>query len=295
MSGPRRKSDICRGVLLSYLLRNLLFFFLFLFSCLLLTNARDAKAEEPPKITLERIVDGRGNRVCDVANASVKVGEARVHVRLVRGLVRSDLVLRHEARRGAEGKDVTVDEIRLGDGAPLRIEGGGPGGRAGASSPVSTFRYFDRDVGRKTVRCNLWRLVQEADPGLLDAVAEYAQMKQALAEAYGSGELPVLTLLAVEKRPPQPSSPTRKKIPLPDDAPDAEALRAAVLAVLGAWERLPGQAAVFPRAPVDGLVLLGRAVPREVLGHAVPDDASPDVAVEENALGPQDRSRERVR
>jgi hypothetical protein len=58
-------------------------------------------------------------------------------------------------------------------------------------------------------------------------------MKQGLGEAYGSEELPVLTLLAVEKRPPHPSPPTRKRNPLPDDAPEAEALRAAALAALG--------------------------------------------------------------
>ena len=212
----------------SSFLRNLFFF------SSLLTASRTVGGEEPPKITLERVVDGRGNRVSDIAGASVKTGEGRAHVRLVRGLLRSDLVLRHETRRGAEGKEITVDEIRLGDGAPMRFEGSGPGGRIAASSPVSTFRYFDRDLARKTVRCNLWRVVQEADPGLLDAVAEYAQTKQALAEAYGPEELPVLTLLAVEKRPPHPSPPARRKVPLPDDAPEAEALRAAVLAALGA-------------------------------------------------------------
>jgi hypothetical protein len=46
-------------------------------------------------------------------------------------------------------------------------------------------------------------------------------------------ELPVLILLAIEKRPPQPSPPTRRKNPLPDDAPEAGALRDAALAALG--------------------------------------------------------------
>lgn len=192
-----------------------------------------ARADDPPRVVLERVVDGRGNRVCDIASASVKTGEARVHVRLVRGLVRSDLILRHEARPGAEGKEITVDEIRLGDGAPMRFEGSGPGGRVAASSPVSTFRYFDRDVARKTVRCNLSRLVEETDHSLLSAVADYVE--QGLEDdGLAPEELPIFTLRAVEKRPPLPSAPVRKKGPLSADLPEAGKLKAAVLVVLGA-------------------------------------------------------------
>jgi hypothetical protein len=210
----------------SSLLRNILVFSSFL------TAAREVRADEPPKVTLERVVDGRGNHVCDVANATVKTGEARVRVRLVRGLLRSDLVLRHEVRRGAEGKDITVDEIRLGDGAPMRFEGRGVGERVAASSPASTFRYFDRDVARKTVRCNLARLVEETDHALLSAVADYAE--QGLEESgLAPEELPIFTLRAVEKRPPLPSSPVRKKGPLSVDLPEAVELKAAVLAALG--------------------------------------------------------------
>ncbi|MCM3876260.1 MAG: hypothetical protein NEA02_07550, partial [Thermoanaerobaculia bacterium] len=208
---------------------NLLLFFS---SCFLIAM-RGTNAEKPPNVILERIVDGRGNRVCDIASASVKTGEARVHIRLVRGLARSDLVLRHEARRRAGGSEITVDEIRLGDGAPMRFEGGGPGGRVAASSPVSTFRYFDRDVARKTVRCNLARLAAETDHSLLPAVADYVE--QGLEDdGLAPEELPIFTLRAVEKRPPLPSLPVRKKGPLSVDLPEAGELKAAVLAALGA-------------------------------------------------------------
>jgi hypothetical protein len=192
-----------------------------------------ARADDPPRVVLERVVDGRGNRVCDIASASVKTGEARIHVRLVRGLVRSDLILRHEARPGAEGKEITVDEIRLGDGAPMRFEGSGPGGRVAASSPVSTFRYFDRDVARKTVRCNLSRLAEETDHSLLSAVADYVE--QGLEDdGLAPEEMGIFTLRAVEKRPPLPSAPVRKKGPLSADLPEAGKLKAAVLMALGA-------------------------------------------------------------
>lgn len=232
MNRPRRAGGLRIGLRLrpqpSYLLRNLLLFFSFP-----LTAAQGTNAEEPPKVALERVVDGRGNRVCDIASASVKTGEARVHVRLVRGLVRSDLVLRHEARPGAEGKEITVDEIRLGDGAPMRFEGSGPGGRVAASSPVSTFRYFDRDVARKTVRCNLARLAEETDHSLLSAVADYVE--QGLEDdGLAPEEMGIFTLRAVEKRPPLPSAPVRKKGPLSADLPEAGELKAAVLAALGA-------------------------------------------------------------
>jgi hypothetical protein len=97
---------------------------------------------------------------------------------------------------------------------------------------VSTFRYFNVDVARKTVRCNVSRLAEETDHELLSAGAEYWAMKQGMGERESIEELPVLMLLAVEKRPPHPSPPTRKKNPLPDGAPEAEALRAAALAVI---------------------------------------------------------------
>ena len=226
MIQPRTRNERCPRP--SSFLRNLLFFFPFL-----LTASQTLKAQEPPKITLERVVDGRGNRVSDVANATAKTGEARVRVRLVRGLLRSDLVLRHEVRRGADGKDVTVDEIRLGDGAPMRFEGRGAGERVAASSPASTFRYFERDAARKTVRCNLARLVEETDHALLSALAEYVE--QGLEESgLAPEELPILTLRALEKRPPLPSPPVRKKGPLPPDAPESREMTAAVLAALGA-------------------------------------------------------------
>ncbi len=200
-----------------------------------------AKPPEPDVI-LERVVDGRGNRVADIAIASLKTAEGRIRIRLVRGLSRQDLVLRHEARRGPEGRDVTVDEIRLGDGMPLRFESGATGGRVTASSPVSSFRYFDRDVGRRTVRCNLARLVEETDHFLLAAVADYVE--QGLEDdGLAPEETAIFTLRAVEKRMPSASAPVRKKGPFPPDLPEGRELRAAALAALSeapADARSPG-------------------------------------------------------
>jgi hypothetical protein len=190
-------------------------------------------AEEPPKITLERVVDGRGNRVCDIAKASAKSDNERRSAWVVRGLLKSELVLNRQVRRDSNTGESTFDEIRLGDRAPLRFESGAPGSRVTAASPASTFRYFDVDVTRLTVRCNLSRLVQETDPDLLNAIAEYELMKQGMGEKVSIEELPVLMLLAIEKRPPHPSPPVRKKEPLSEDAPEAAELRAAALAALG--------------------------------------------------------------
>jgi hypothetical protein len=198
-----------------------------------LCAARSTNAEEPPKVTLERIVDGRGNRVCDVAKVSVKDENGRRSAWVVRGLLRSDLVLRRDVRSNAKTGESTVDEIRLGDRPPLRFEAGAPGSRVSASSPASTFRYFDADAGRKTVRCNLSRLVDETDYELLRAAADYSAMKQGLGEKVSIEELPILMLLAIEKRPPHPSPPIRKKAPLSEDAPEAAELKAAALAALG--------------------------------------------------------------
>ncbi len=68
-------------------------------SLFLSISARARTREEPPKITLERIVDGRGNRVCDIAKASVKSDNERRSAWIVRGLLRSDLVLAPEFGR----------------------------------------------------------------------------------------------------------------------------------------------------------------------------------------------------
>jgi hypothetical protein len=195
--------------------------------------ARNGRADEAPKVTLERVVDGRGNRVCDVARAALKHDNESRSAWVVRGLLRSDLILRREARKDANSGEVTVNEIRLGDRAPLRFEGGAPGSRISASSPVSTFRYFDIDVTRMTVRCNLSRLVEETDHELLSGGAEYWAMKQGMGERESIEELPVLMLLAIEKRPSHPSPPIRKKEPLSEDAPEAAELKAAALAALG--------------------------------------------------------------
>jgi hypothetical protein len=196
---------------------------------LFLLSARVTRAEEP-KITLERVVDGRGNRVYDLAKVSERGESVRRSVWLVRGLVRSDLILRHAVVRGADGRDVVTDEFRLDAGPPLRFVHGGAGGRITASSPVSTFRYFDQDVSLKTVRCNLSRLAEETDFHLLPAAAEY--IVQGLEDdGLAPEEYPVLTLLAGDKRTTR-AAPLREKVSLPGDAPEASALRAAVLEAL---------------------------------------------------------------
>lgn len=233
LEGEDRKPTRARGVAprenrpVNPLSKKILFFFL------LSISAHAGAEDATPKIVLERIVDGRGNRVCDIAKASVKSDNERRSAWVVRGLFRSDLILRRQVHRDANRGEVTLNEIRLGNRAPLRLEGGAPGSRVSASSPSSTFRYFEVDAGRKTVRCNLSRLVLETDQDLLEAVAEYGLMKRGLGEPYGLDELPVLTLLTVEKRTSHPSPPIRKKEPLSENAPEAEALRAAALAALG--------------------------------------------------------------
>ncbi len=57
-------------------------------------------------------------------------------------------------------------------------------------------------------------------------------MKQGMGEKVSIEELPVLMLLAIEKRPPHPSPPIRKKKPLSEDAPEAAELKTAAFAAL---------------------------------------------------------------
>ena len=206
---------------------------LFLLLSLSVAAARGAPGEEPPKITLEHFVDGRGNRVCDIAKAELKVEGVRRVAWVVRGLLRSDLVLTLEAAGASR------HEIGLAGRPALRFTGASQGGRMTATSPVSTFRYFDVDLSRKTVRCNLSRLADETDPELVPAAEEYGLLKQGLegGSGYAPEEAPVLALLAANKPTPHPSPPYRKRVPWTDGGPEADDLAAAARAAAAAIAR----------------------------------------------------------
>ncbi len=208
---------------------------LFLWLSLSVAAARGVSGEQPPKVTLERIVDGRGNRVCDVAKAELKVDGVRRTAWVVRGLLRSDLVLALEVVGGQASRQ----EIRLGGRPPLRFASPSQGGRVTATSPASAFLYFDVDLSRKTVRCNLSRLADETDPGLLSAVAEYGLLKQGLenGSSYAPEEVPILALLAAKKLPPHPSPPYRKRVPWADGGPEADDLAAVARAAAAGISR----------------------------------------------------------
>ncbi len=188
-----------------------------------------APAQEIPKVTLERMVDGRGNRVCDVAKAELRAEGVRRTAWVVRGLLRSDLILTLEAVGQA-----ALHEIGLAGRPALRFASPSPGGRVTATSPASSFRYFDIDLSRKTVRCNLFRLADETDAELLPAAEEYGLLRQGLesGSSYAPEEIPVLALLAAKKAPPHPSPPYRKRVPWTDGGPEADDLAAAARAAV---------------------------------------------------------------
>jgi hypothetical protein len=189
-----------------------------------------AQAQEPPKVVLERIVDGRGNRVCDIAKAELKAEGVRRTAWVVRGLLRSDMALTLEA----VGGQASLHEIGFAGRPVLRFASPAAGGRVTATSPASSFRYFDVDLSRKTVRCNLSRLADEADPDLLAAASEYGLLKQGLENgtAYAPEESPVLALLAAKKQAPHASPPYRRSIPWTDVGPEADDLAAAARAAV---------------------------------------------------------------
>jgi len=191
--------------------------------------APGAPAQDVPKVTLVHIVDGRGNPVCDVAKAELRAEGVRRSAWVVRGLFASDLVLTFEAVGQASLHGIGFE------GRPaLRFQSASPGGRVSAASPASTFLYFDVDLPRRTVRCNLARLADETDPDLLPAAAEYGLLKQGLEgrPADEPEEVPVLVLLAVKRQAPHPSPPFRKSVPWADGGPGADDLAAAARAAV---------------------------------------------------------------
>jgi hypothetical protein len=199
------------------------FLLLFLFSSAM-------RAQDPPKVTLEHVVDGRGNRVCDIAKAELKAEGVRRTAWVVRGLLRNDLVLTLEA----VGGQASLHEIGFAGRPVLRFASPSPGGRVTVTSPASSFRYFDVDLSRKTVRCNLSRLADEADPDLLAAASEYGLLKQGLENgtAYAPEESPVLALLAAKKQLPHASPPYRRSVPWTGGGPEADDLAAAARAAV---------------------------------------------------------------
>jgi hypothetical protein len=201
----------------------LLLLFLFHFS-------GSGRAQPAPKVTLEHVVDGRGNPVCDVAKAELMAEGVRRVAWVMRGLMRNDLVLALEAVTGR----ATLHEISLAGRPTLRFASPSPGGRVTATSPVSSFRYFDVDLSRKTVRCNLTRLADETDLDLLPAASEYGLLKQGLenGSSYGPEEAPIVALLAARRQAPHPSPPYRKRVPWTEGGPEADALAAAARAAV---------------------------------------------------------------
>jgi hypothetical protein len=200
--------------------------FLFAFAA-----ASAAAQEASPRVVLQRIVDGRGNRVCDVAKAEMRAEGVRRSAWVVRGLLPGDLVFTLESVAGQAGRH----EISLAGRAPMRFSSATPGGRITAESPGSTFLYFDTDLSRRTVRCNLARLAEETDAELLRAAEEYGLLKQGLegGGAYAPEESPVVTLLAVVKQSAHPSPPARKAVPLAEGEEGAAELAQAAAAALG--------------------------------------------------------------
>lgn len=184
----------------------------------------------PPPVTLERIVDGRSREVAVVARVERGDAEGRTEARLVRGLVRRDVVLR--VRLPKEG-GVETHEVWLDDGPALRLERPRDQTRVTMATPASSVRYFEPDARTRSVLCAVSRL-DGLDPALPEAAEEIDLLERAgVAITAAPGPLKVLRLL----RPPAiDSPPTRRRQALPDDDARGTELRAAVLAAL---DRLP--------------------------------------------------------
>lgn len=180
-----------------------------------------------PPVTLERVVDGRDREVAVVARAERAEEAGRVEVRVVRGLIRRDIVLR--SRLPKQG-GVEVHEVWLDDGPALRLERPRDRSRVTIATPASSFRYHEEDAKTRTVLCAISRL-DGLDPALPDAAEEIDKLERALAaaETPAPGPLKVLRFL----RPPAVDSPpVRRRVPLPADGEGAATLAAIARAAL---------------------------------------------------------------
>lgn len=184
----------------------------------------------PPSVTLERVVDGRDREVAVVARAERTDETGRIEVRVVRGLIRRDVVFR--TRTPKQG-GVEVHEVWLDDGPALRLERPRDRSRVTLATPASSFRYFEDDARTRTVVCGVSRL-EGMDPALPDAAEEIDLLERAgVAVAPAPGPLKVLRLL---RPPPVDSPPARRRQPL---AADAEGAAALVELAAAALDRAP--------------------------------------------------------
>ncbi len=180
----------------------------------------------PPVVSLERIVDGRDREVAVVARAERTDETGRVELRVVRGLIRRDVVFR--SRFPKQG-GVEVHEVWLDDGPALRLERPRDRTRVTMATPASSFRYFEDDARTRTVLCGVSRL-DGLDPALPDAAEEIDLLERAgVAVAPAPGPLKMLRFL---RPPPVDSPPVRRRQPMAADAQGAAALVEAAAAAL---------------------------------------------------------------
>lgn len=183
-----------------------------------------------PSVTLERILDGRDREVAVVARAERTDETGRVEVRVVRGLIRRDVVFR--SRLPKQG-GVEVHEVWLDDGPALRLERPRDRSRVTLATPASSFRFFEDDAKTRTVICGASRL-DGLDPALPDAAEEIDLLERAgVAVAPAPGPLKVLRLL---RPPPVDSPPVRRRLPL---SPEAEGAASLVELAAAALDRAP--------------------------------------------------------
>lgn len=186
----------------------------------LLLAAQVASAPPTPP-RLERVLDGRGRPVATVATVERTEEGVRRTVVLVRGLLRDDLAF---AIRYAAGASAPVHLVWMADRAALRVERLADG-RLEATDGARTLRWFEEDAGTKTVRCGLLAVAESLDARLVPAAGDYAALKDALGETgWSEAETPLRMLRALAPVRP-PGRATHKRVPLPDDDPDADALR----------------------------------------------------------------------
>ncbi|MDL1948947.1 hypothetical protein FBQ97_03935, partial [Acidobacteria bacterium ACD] len=125
-------------------------------------------ADAPAGVTLrvQRVVDGRGNRVVDLFRAERVAPDERRVAWFVHGLVRDDLVVRSVRRAGEDGRfgEAARYEVALAGRTPVVFERPGGAGRVTAGAGEETSRFFEEDLGTKTVRCAMKRLAEAADP-----------------------------------------------------------------------------------------------------------------------------------
>lgn len=160
----------------------------------------------PPVVVCESVLDRRGAEIAALARAESETEEGRAVTLVVAGVDREPIVFRLVAPPRGDGSFADARPglvtMRRGERSALRFDRAErPEDRSSAWGGESAFAFFESDLRTRTVICNLARIAEGADAGLLDASREVRGIFAGLPGGPGEEVWPALVLAPRKEAP----------------------------------------------------------------------------------------------